>query len=457
MNEFYVGCDASKGYGDFVILDARKKTMVDNFQLDDTFSGHNHLYQQLELFLKRHPGARLSAGIESTGGYESNWYSALCRFGASLNIRAAHINPVGIANDSKAARQRNITDKISAGNIAEYMIRHPEKVNYGTENPLSGLKRQWGYIALLKKQLTQLLNHLETLIYTSNPELLMYCRNGVQDWMLQLLLKYPTARQLASARVKTVSKIPFISEDRAAKLIERAKTSVASTVDEVSSQLLSSTVTQILHVKKVIRIQTEQLEKTCSMPEVDLLTSCTGIGKITALVLMIYIETVERFASSKKLAAYFGLHPEYKLSGDGQKGRFRMSKQGQPEPRKMLYMACMSGITANPLLKEIYIRKVEQGMAKKAAIGVCMHKMIRIVYGMLKNNTPFDAEIDRTNRNNAKNKTASKILDKSRRLQDYDSDAPISRRQNAKRMEQRPSQDGALPSRTGSDLAPRSS
>lgn len=457
MNEFYVGCDASKGYGDFVILDAQKKTMVENFQLDDTFTGHTHLYQQLEAFLKRHPGSRLSAGIESTGGYESNWYSALARFGASLTIRVAHINPVGIANDSKAERQRNITDKISARNIAEYMIRHPEKVDYGTENPLSSLKRQWGYIALLKKQLTQLLNHLEILVYTANPELLMYCRNGVQGWMLQLLLKYPTARELAAARVKTVSKIPFISEDRASKLIGRAKASVASTVDEISSQLVSSTVTQILHLKQVIKMQTDQLEKTCSLPEVDLLTSCTGIGKVTALVLMIYIETIERFSSSKKLAAYFGLHPEYRLSGDGKKGRFRMSKKGQPEPRKMLYMACMSAITANPLIKEIYTRKVEQGMAKKAAIGVCMHKMIRLVYGMLKNNTPFDAQIDRTNRNNTKINAASKKQDKSRRLQDYESDAPISRRQNAKRMEQRPSQDDALPSRTGSGLAPCSS
>lgn len=170
---------------------------------------------------------------------------------------------------------------------------------------------------------------------------------------------------------------------------------------------------------------------------------------------MIYIETIDRFSSSKKLAAYFGLHPEYRISGDGKKGRFRMSKKGQPEPRKMLYMACMSAITSNPLIKELYTRKVEQGMAKKAAIGVCMHKMIRIVYGMLKNNTPFDAEIDQTNRNNAKNKTASKTVDKSRRLQSYDSDAPISRRQNAKRMEQRLSQDGVLPSCAGSGLAPK--
>lgn len=454
MKEYYLGCDASKGYGDFVIINAQKKTMVENFQLDDTFTGHNYLYQQLESFLKDHPNARLSAGIESTGGYENNWYAAFTRFQASLNIRIAHINPVGITHDSKAGQQRNTTDKISARNIAEYMIRHPEKVDYTTESPMMGLKRQWRYIALLNKQLVQLLNHLEILIYTSNPELLAYCRNGFQGWMFRLLLKYPTAKELASARVKTVSKIPFINEDRAAKLIAKAKTSVASSVDEISSQIISSTVSQILHLKKMIKMQMDQMEETCWVPEVALLTSCTGVGKSTALVLMIYIENIERFASSKKLAAYFGLHPEYRLSGDGKKGRFRMSKRGHPEPRKLLYMAALSAMKANPLIKEIYNNKVAQGMAKRAAIGVCMHKLIRIVFGMLKNNTPFNAEIDLSNRHKDEKQTEPKRKDKNRRLQSYDSDAPISRRQNTKRMEQRLSQDGALPSRSGSNLAP---
>lgn len=109
MKEYYLGCDASKGYGDFVIINAKKETMVENFQLDDTFTGHNYLYQQVESFLKEHPDARLSTGIESTGGYENNWYAAFTRLKASLNIRVAHINPVRkpmtVKQGSNATRQ----------------------------------------------------------------------------------------------------------------------------------------------------------------------------------------------------------------------------------------------------------------------------------------------------------------------------------------------------------------
>jgi len=66
-----------------------------------------------------------------------------------------------------------------------------------------------------------------------------------------------------------------------------------------------------------------------------------------------------------------------------------------------------------------------------------MHKLLRIMYGMLKNKTKFDAEIDRQNRKDKKvNQKVSKPKDKKRRLQKYDHKAPISNLQHRKRKEQ---------------------
>jgi hypothetical protein len=75
-----------------------------------------------------------------------------------------------------------------------------------------------------------------------------------------------------------------------------------------------------------------------------------------------------------------------------------------------------------------------------AAIGLCMHKILRIIYGMLKNNSPFDPEIDRKNREKSVQKRKSTKENKIRRYQDYDPNAPISRRQKIKRTEQDQSQ-----------------
>ena len=112
-----------------------------------------------------------------------------------------------------------------------------------------------------------------------------------------------------------------------------------------------------------------------------------------------------------------------------------MSKQGRKEPRRILYMVALTAIRSNPLISSIYLDRIEKGMEKMAAIGLCMHKILRIVYGMLKHNRAFDPEIDRKNReiNSTRPQRVSK--DKNRRHQDYDPNAPISRRQNLKRKE----------------------
>jgi len=88
-------------------------------------------------------------------------------------------------------------------------------------------------------------------------------------------------------------------------------------------------------------------------------------------------------------------------------------------------------------------------MEKMAAIGLCMHKILRIIYGMLKNNTPFDPEIDRRNRERTTPKRNSVRPDKNRRYHEYDPKAPISGRQNKKRRERNEFQNGHLPHKNG--------
>jgi hypothetical protein len=75
-----------------------------------------------------------------------------------------------------------------------------------------------------------------------------------------------------------------------------------------------------------------------------------------------------------------------------------MSKKGKKEPRHILFMVAFSATQRNPLIRSIYSKHVQKGMNKMAAIGVCMYKILRIIYGMLKHNRAFDPKIDRQNR-----------------------------------------------------------
>jgi len=439
MKNYFLGCDVSKGYADFVILDTNKKIIENNFQLDDTFFGHNKLYEVLTDFFKQNPNSKILSAVESTGGYENNWFNTFSKLGEILNLSVVRLNPLGVSHSQKAKMNRAITDEISAYNIAEYLINHQNKINPNTKSYYSSLRKQWVFVKLLVKQRVQLLNQLESIVYTANTEVLSYCKHSTPNWLLFVLKQYPTAKRLGRANVSSLVKIPFVSRDKAEALISKAKLSISSSDDKITENIIKGIVEQILQLTKIIAYHEKQMSDSCNLPEVKLLDSFTGIATYSAVGLLLEIGAVERFASSKKLASFFGLHPTLKSSGDG-RAQVRMSKKGRREPRLILFNVARTSITYNPLIKEIYEKYVKKGMPKMAALGVVMHKILRIVFGMLKNKQTFNPAIDRNNQENCKPKKEVIKISKARRYQSYDLQAPVSRRQSNKRKEEKKSQ-----------------
>jgi hypothetical protein len=112
LNAYYLGGDVSKGYCDFVILNQFKEVVEDNFQLDDTFEGHQALGKVLEEFFHKHPYAVLYAGFESSGGYENNWYNLLWQLQSQgcFRIEVTRVNPYGVRHHKEASLERIDTD-----------------------------------------------------------------------------------------------------------------------------------------------------------------------------------------------------------------------------------------------------------------------------------------------------------------------------------------------------------
>lgn len=452
MNTYYLGVDVSKGYADFIILDSGRNPIEDSFQFDDTAEGHHRLCERLEQFFENHPDSQIFSAVESTGGYENNWLNLLIRCGETLKIKTARLNPLCVSMNSKADLKRNITDPVSARSIAEFLTAHPDKAVFGEDDPLKPFRKQWTFIQMLTKQKTQIFNQLEKLLYCANPELLPFCKDGIPEWVLSLMLRYPTAADLSKANVKTVSKIPYITRQRAEELISMARKSAASETGEVTGRLIASAARQILYLKAAVKEQVDLLIQQCPMPEIELLKTFTGIGDYSAIGLLLEIYPLSRFDSVKKLSAFFGLHPVVKISGDGSSAP-RMSKQGRKAVRQILFMVTLNAIVKNPLIKAIYEERIEKGISKMAAIGYCMHKILRIIYGMLKHNKPFDPETDRKNREK-KVQPAATAPDKSRRYQNYDSKAPVSGRQARKRKKQKAVINVSIASDTSTAPAP---
>lgn len=443
----FLGIDVSKGYADFVLLAEDKSILCEGFQLTDNPDGRARLKELIEIWLADE-AEHFYCGVESTGGYENNWYSYLKNLAESKPLSVARLNPRGVKAVGAAILTRTVTDAVSAHNIALYLIGYPEKVSYqnaGTSDKCKEGRQQCTYLSMLKKTKVQFANQFEKLLYQHFSEVMIYCRHGVPAWLLRMLTRYPSARSVLKAGPSKLEQIKGISSGRALSLIKK----VEGSVQMVSSQiehLIIMTAKEILHKKDLIENEKEYLyELYHDDDDVKLMSSIPGIGDQSAIELMLEIEEVERFEFSKNISSYFGVHPQFKQSGDGTWSS-HMSKQGRGQVRSILFMAALSGARCNPILKKLYARFRAKGMHHYQAMGVVMHKLLRIIYGVLKHKQPFNVELDEKNQqrsmekqqeNEVKIKEVEKIRkQKKYRYQDLSTDAPISRQNEKKRKKQ---------------------
>lgn len=125
--------------------------------------------------------------------------------------------------------------------------------------------------------------------------------------------------------------------------------------------------------------------------DVQLITSIPGIGNTTAARILGQLGDIRRFGSAKALAAFLGVTPRQRSSGTSLKGRTIMSRSGSTSMRAALYMPGMVARRHNPLLHQFALRLAANGMAKKAVIGAVMHKLVHLIYGVIRTGKPFDA------------------------------------------------------------------
>jgi hypothetical protein len=265
------------------------------------------------------------------------------------------------------------------------------------------------------------------------------------------LQKYPTSKQLTKARLSTIEKIPFIKKEQALQLHRMAKQSVASDTDQYEAPLIVSMAAELLYKRELIAGQKSVLENFCDDERIALLCSIPGIGRYTAVCMLLEIEDINRFASPKQLASYFGVHPVFKQSGD-RIGAFRMSKKGRACMRELLFMAAKTASRLKGPLKTIYENHRGRGKSYRSALGVLMHKLLRTVFGVLSSQTKYDAAKDQQQQQKpSKQQQEKEKMQRQRRYQQLNMAAPISNRNLLKRKALLPSQSCSttIPSENG--------
>ena len=310
QQEVLVGIDVSKDSLDVAVSNEKQA-----YQFGNDGKGITRLVAEMR---RKNPCLIV---VEATGGYEQAVITSL--FDAGL--RVARVSPQCVDQYGRARGILAKTDRIDAGNLAEYG------------------------------------QHIRSRLYVS--------KNKEAEHLSAIL-----------TRRKQVSEMLQAGKNRLRTAYEGVRSSLQTMIARLEEELDC--------LDKEVGSFVEQHEELKEREQ--LLRSAKSIGPVTAATLMAELPELGEL-DRKQIAALVGVAPMNQDSG--RKRGYRKTKGGRPDVRGVLYMATLSGIRYNPVIKGNYARLLGCGKKKKVAITACMQKFLIILNAMMRDQKPFQSPV----------------------------------------------------------------
>lgn len=246
---------------------------------------------------------------------------------AGVNVSV--VNPLVVKRFIQMKRQKHKNDQIDAKMIALFAAEQGPELWEPEPEFIVKAKLTLGLIQLYTKQQTQLKNKLKTLQ-----------SGGVESGSLILSIK------------------------RHLKAVQKELKSLDNQLETLVEENVPNSLTKI--------------------------KSIPGIGKKTAVLLVVFTNNFRDFSNAKQVSAFVGLSPTERNSGTSIRGRSYISKKGNPMIRYHLFMCSFSASIHNPQCKALYERVVGKGKSKKLALVAVCNKLLKQAYGVSKNDLIYD-------------------------------------------------------------------
>jgi transposase len=166
-----------------------------------------------------------------------------------------------------------------------------------------------------------------------------------------------------------------------------------------AGRLTQWTWTQVLlhsvHLKQLLRRAERQLLAHLKAHE-DLkalwlrLQTIPGIGELTAAALIAYIGDITCFGRVGALVSLAGLGLKQQESGSSVWEPACIDRHGHGELRRLLYWCAIPAMRTDPTIATWAQRLRDRGKPEKVVIVAVMRKLIHIVFGVWKTQTPYD-------------------------------------------------------------------
>jgi transposase len=165
---------------------------------------------------------------------------------------------------------------------------------------------------------------------------------------------------------------------------------VAGDVPQVKrrrEQKLARLLAQQQDVLRQVQRAYEALDDT----QAQLIDSIPGLGPVATAATLVVVRDIRRFKSADALKAYLGMYPRRCQSGP-REGASHLARHGSRLMRHVLWNAAKAAVRVkhpgNPF-RLLFDRLVAKGKSKVAAYGAVSRKLVQVLYGVLKSQTPF--------------------------------------------------------------------
>lgn len=390
---FFVGIDIAKKSHEVAAIDGKGNIVIKPFKFSNSMKGFEKLLTALRSLSD--DLSDLELGMEATGHYWLNLYTRLIECGYTVHV----INPV----QSDALRglyiRQTKNDAKDAFIIAELIRfgRYSEtSLTDGDLIALRELTRQRFYLVdCVSDAKRKVISFIDKIF----PEYQTLFSDTFGVTSLELLSHYTSPdviaeldTELFSDFLRSVSKGRF-GIQKAREIQSLAKNTFGSFLFADSATLA---IRQFLQQIRLLEEQIAELDEYIAdkLSTFDTqLTTIVGVGNTLAAVFVAEIGDINRFDAPDKLAAFAGIDPSVRQSGEFNGTCCRMSKRGSPYLRRAFWLAAVAGIRSNAALRALYDKKRSQGKAHAVAVSVVMRKLCNIVYAVMKTGLPYHMDI----------------------------------------------------------------
>jgi transposase IS116/IS110/IS902 family protein len=263
------------------------------------------------------------------------------------------------------------------------------------------LSKTYHQVALARTRVWHSLrNHYFQLYF---PEIERFIRSDSSDWLIQLLLQFPTPGAITSLRCedfvtqawqlvgRKVHKAALLADIYAA-----AQKSIAVPVatDSAAIAMFRLVLEEYLALGRLRESITIRAETAlANNPDRQRLMTVPGVGPITALTILAEAGDLRRFAHYRQFLKFCGMNLSTQQSGRF-RGVSRLSKYGNARLRTAFWMAAQSAVRMreNSLRRKfdryVHGNPLDADLRRKAYSAVAA-KLARIVYGLIKNGTDY--------------------------------------------------------------------